>query len=175
MLPNIEKAKNLTSSKSIDCGFVAMRLLATITRDKLASERQILEFRLDCRNILRTLVKRLQEKSPLKYGLVRNLTCLNPQTLKDKPDGSVAKFRNLLTSLVNKNQVAQEDCDDIISQLKQFQSFCIKSNCQVSEHLDKFYFDLVGKDARYQKLRKVVKKLLTLSHGQAAGLKEVSR
>ena len=42
------------------------------------SERQLLEFRMDCRAMLVTGIKKIIEKSPVNYSLVRNVTCLAP-------------------------------------------------------------------------------------------------
>ena len=54
-----------------------------VTTDTTAkvSERDILEFRQECRAFMHELVGRIAAKVPIKYALVRNLTCLDPRKM----------------------------------------------------------------------------------------------
>ena len=67
--------KNHKSLKQIDIGFIADQELKVLIVEKRVSERAAMDFRSDCLKLLVTLVKRLQVKSPLSYGVVRNLSC----------------------------------------------------------------------------------------------------
>ena len=73
------------------------------------------EFRMDCRNLLINTVKQLLEKCPLKYSIIRNLPCLNPQTVRDK-ESSKAKMKRLLQSLIEVNGIDHNTADQVMKE-----------------------------------------------------------
>ena len=140
----------LKSSKYIDVGFRAERILSECLESKTISERPLLEFRMECRETYIKVVSKLKDKSPITYSLVRNLKCLDPQSivqkviskLKDKSPISYSLFRNLkcldpqsivqkkgsiqfgvvLNHLVDAGHLDTRDCDDVKSLFEEFTS-----------------------------------------------------
>lgn len=137
------------------------------------SEKQIMDFRIQARNFLCEVCKKLLNKCPLSYSLVRNISCLNPNYIATNPSGCQTKFKRVLVVLKNANKVG-DDCDIIAEQYYQFVDSVpsigkdkFLNFSKESDRLDIFYSDLL-KDGKYEKLLKVVKLLLVISHGQAS-------
>ena len=61
--------------KSIVIGFVAGEQLKLVERS--VSERDIIEFKKQCKDFILALITKIKAKSPLNYSLVRNLQCLD--------------------------------------------------------------------------------------------------
>lgn len=55
-------------------------------QDSKSAELKVLEFRRDCVQGLSNIVRKAQEKSPLKYATVRQLECLDPSVMFRDPD-----------------------------------------------------------------------------------------
>ena len=58
---------NQKNYNKIDVGFSADLELKSIAGKKLVSEGQLLEFRMECKAMLDTIISRLMKKSPLAY------------------------------------------------------------------------------------------------------------
>lgn len=76
-LTNIDTSKidNLLETKHIVIGCEAAKLIKHLR----CSEKSILEFKLECRNIIITMLKKITERSPLKYKIVKCLSSLDPK------------------------------------------------------------------------------------------------
>lgn len=59
------------------------------------SDLRVLEFKRDCMQGLSRIVKKIQEKSPLKYSTVREMDCLDPTVMSRDPDGCKAKMKGV--------------------------------------------------------------------------------
>ena len=57
----------------IDIGFAAKATVDKALREKKVSQLQVLEFRKECEVMLQTTVPKIQERSPLKYNLAREV------------------------------------------------------------------------------------------------------
>lgn len=70
------------SNKRVDIGFASEKLKGT--GDCKPSERQKMEFRMECKTSLMELLKKMLQKCPVSYSLVRHLSCLNPVMMATK-------------------------------------------------------------------------------------------
>ena len=68
----------------------------------------------DTTKFLVFLVNKLLEKSPIRYGLVRNLEWLNPRALCTNQRKCVQQLTRALQILVDMHHVAAGQCDLII-------------------------------------------------------------
>lgn len=66
------KKENLVCPKNVELGFAVKQ---QIDKKKNISQLQLLEFKSDCRAFLQGMTEKLIERSPLKYSLVRNVSC----------------------------------------------------------------------------------------------------
>jgi hypothetical protein len=75
-LPNKD---NLCSYKEVDIGVGATRALS----QSQVSDEDKLGFKVACEKFLSTTVTKILERSPLKYGIVRSISCLVPGTVSN--------------------------------------------------------------------------------------------
>nr|XP_055033836.1 uncharacterized protein LOC129422133 [Misgurnus anguillicaudatus] len=156
----------------VDIGFSTDRALKQIVGK--VSEKRILEFRSDARRCLLLLLRRLLDKTPIRFSFVRQTSCLNPNAIAQDPDGCERRFKRLLNHLVELKRFPESKCDDAQMQYKTFIKDEVARNISryreydiQSHSLDHFFSEtLQGKDdLKY--LWQVVKMVLILSHGQA--------
>ncbi|KAG1686949.1 Telomere-associated protein RIF1 [Nymphon striatum] len=128
--------KNLqVNYKKIDIGYASEKL-----KNVKPSEREILEFRMECKACLVDLLKKLLEKCPATYSLVRHLSCLNPVNMASDKEVCSAKFKKVLMLLLSSGRISEKDCDPLLQEYGLF-----LDNIPV-----------------------VVKLILVMSHGQAS-------
>ncbi|KAJ8017605.1 hypothetical protein HOLleu_44872 [Holothuria leucospilota] len=145
---SVEDKKNLKELSNVDVGFVAKNLFS--------------------------VCKKLLEKSPIKYPIVRTSSWLNPECVASQPVNSKSTLTTCLQLLVDAGYVHARDCDRV---LREFQALVDNSSREGSptpfaafsretDRLDTFYYKLEGQTS-YSRLWAVVKMMLSLSHGQA--------
>ena len=155
----------------MDIGFLTEKAV----KDSVGvSEKQVLEFRLQCKTFLIELLQKLLTKCPASYSLVRNLSALNPREMASNVDHCISRFKKVVTQLVSVRRIKESDCDAII---QEYTSFLDNIPAFGSEKFSNFNFSTDRLDELfstymnthpYQKLFKVVQLLLVLSHGQAS-------
>ena len=138
------------------------------------SEKQVLEFRLQCKTFLIELLQKLLTKCPASYSLARNLSALNSREMASNVDHCISRFKKVVTQLVSVRRIKESDCDAII---QEYTSFLDNIPAFGSEKFSNFNFSTDRLDELfstymnthpYQKLFKVAQLLLVLSHGQAS-------
>lgn len=168
---DLDKSDNLKLPKAIDIGFSAKLAVQQST----ANAQQKLEFYNQCTTGLKFLCKKLLERSPLKYPIVRNLVCLNPSFMVKNRTSSQEKLSQILLRLIECGWLSAEECDKVKTQYQQLIADLVsgyKEECKnfnvSNESLDTFFHQIIGQDKRKSELWKVIKMTLILSHGQAA-------
>ena len=136
---------------------------------KKVSEARLMDFRMKCKESVVAVVKKLQEKAPVKYSLVRHLRCLDPKRMHDEVDLCVADMKEVLKLLHEVRKIDLDKCDIVLAEYKKmlrnenFEGF----DCD-RDRLDVFLYNIVSKQKEYTTVWSVIKKLLILSHGQAS-------
>lgn len=153
-----------------------------VTRKELVKttiiDRQRLEFRGDCRDFLVAVLKKLLQKSPATYPLVRHLSLLDPGLMAQKENKETleTKLTRVLDIMTKANRVKNEICDSVLSQFRQFldlacsvhRSEMLDFNHEEESHrLDVLLHRLIGAEKKFAELWSVVRQLVILSHGQA--------
>ena len=110
----------------------------------------------------------------MSYSFVRYLSCFNPVNRASKIDICSAKFRKVLSLLVNVFRVAKKDCDTLLQEFDLFlDNIPVFASTQFAnfdsshDRLDSLLYKFMIGDA-FKNLLEVVKLVLVLSHGQAA-------
>ena len=171
---DVVDAKNHKDQSHVDVGFVTKNLLLKLTLRKTISDRALLQFKLECKRFLINVCKKVLEKSPIKYPLVRTAIWLDPTLVASQPTKCKTTLSMCLQLLADAGHVIPNQCDTI---LREFQQLVDNSKTEESlpqfasfnsdtDRLDKFYYDLEGVP-QYTRLWSVIKLMLTLSHGQA--------
>ena len=129
---------------------------------------------MSCKAFLIKMVKKILDKSPLTYPLVRYMNFLDPRIFIAKKETSAEKLTRILRIISEAGRITDSECDKVMKQFHQFHdnsliadSEAFKSFSMESNRVDTFYFDQLANEADLKELWKVVKLLLTLSHGQA--------
>lgn len=101
----------LLPPKKVDVGFVAKGILKRKLADKKTSELQVLTFKTCVRDFLQALVQKVLDKSPIRYGLARNLLWMAPKEFvkKDQRQSNKTQLQNCLQVLVAAKRVAETE------------------------------------------------------------------
>ena len=108
---DVTDSKNHVDYKRVDVGFASEKLKGTAAGKP--SEREVMDFEMKRKACLVAILKKLLEKCPVSYSLVRYLSCFNLVNMASKRDICSAKFRKVLSLLVNVFRVAEKDCDTL--------------------------------------------------------------
>ena len=161
------------SYQKIDIGFRTQRSLQEV---KNKSDRDVLQFRMECKSFMITLLKKLLAKCPLNFPLVQALSCLNPNLMIRDVAACRRNFRKVLDALVNASRVPESECDAIVGQYESFLdriptegSSEFSAFNRKSDRLDSFLLERLRVDNdKYALLTKVLRTVLVISHGQAS-------
>ena len=172
--------KSHAAYSRVDLGFAALEELSKLKKSlSVVSERQIMELKLQCRDFLAKMCSKLLDKCPLKYSLVRNLSCLDPRELATSKDMCLEKMKKVLHALVNANRVrgGASACDDVLLQFDEFIGVTVASNNstfasfdpnETNARVDELLHKFMANNQHYRSVWRVVSDLLLLSHGQAS-------
>lgn len=125
MVVNVQEKSNHKSYKKIEIGFCRENALkdARAKAQKAGcsiSDKELMAFRLECKSFLFAVLMKLILKCPLSYSLVRNMVALDPREMVANPNICRAKFKRILTVLVNSNKLRGENCDSVLQEYSNF-------------------------------------------------------
>ncbi|XP_028296859.1 uncharacterized protein LOC114458643 [Gouania willdenowi] len=154
------------SPQDISIGLGAESVLKSIK----GAELRVLEFKRECMQGLCNIIRKVQDKSPLKYLTVRQLVCLDPSVMYREPERCRNHMKGLVQRFLQDKQLTDTSAGDVI--LQQFDSLLsLESRSEdflsfppMQKRLDVF---LCSAMEPYPELWAFCKKLLILSHGQA--------
>ncbi len=164
--------ESLSPHDKIDVGFVADKNVKEMLHKKIISDKKLLEFRMECRACLQTIVQKLLDKSPIQYVLVRKLSCLDPRKMFNSKELYTNRMRDILHELLSVNRVRGDDCDEILSQFQTFMdeyasSSDFKHFDVNKDRLNVLYYERM-QGQRFAKFWAVYQLLQLLSHGLAS-------
>ncbi|KAL3180413.1 hypothetical protein MRX96_008976 [Rhipicephalus microplus] len=142
------------------------------------SAKDVFAFRMVCKRFLVSTTKKILEKSPLTYHLVRNLSSLDSRQMASKPDDCLAGFRKVLDALIAVGRLGEHERDSVLGEYTELLQEKKHNLRQFDKHtlgLDEFYLELLKSDLSYMHLWKVIRLLLILSHGCATIEKRLQR
>ena len=165
----LKDMNNQLEEDLVDLGAATKDLLA---KTQVSAEKKR-KFKRDCKQIIITIILKLQERSPLKYMIVRNSSSLSPEMIIQKSDEASTRFRSLADRLYATQKIKAEVADKAKAQ---FDDFLKDSKLQHTEEFKNFDFKKDRLDsflATYfagstKELWHVCKLIFTLSHGQSS-------
>ncbi|XP_075744803.1 uncharacterized protein LOC142803566 [Rhipicephalus microplus] len=163
---DVADPNNHVSSEKVDIGHAAEQVLKAAK----VSAKDVFAFRMECKQFFVSTTKKILEKSPLTYHLVRNLSSLDPRQMASKPDDCLAGFRKVLDALIAVGRLGEHERDSVLGEYTELLQEKKHNLQQFDKHtlgLDEFYLELLKGDSSYMHLWKVIRLLLILSHGQA--------
>ena len=177
MVVHVQEKSNHNSYKKIEFGFCTENALkdARAKAQKAGcsiSDKELMAFRLESRSFLIAVVMKLILKCPLSYSLC-TMVALDPREMVPYPNICRAKFKRMLTVLVNSNKLRGENCDSVFQEYSNFLdsvpiigSDIFSSSIEMFIELMIFSTHMTGDNCAA--LFDIVKILLVLSHGQAS-------
>ncbi|KAJ4945774.1 hypothetical protein JOQ06_023452 [Pogonophryne albipinna] len=165
--------KNWVSPMNADIGLGAESVIKALQSKpgSRVGELSVLTFRKECMKGLAAMVKKVQEKSPLKVPVVRHIACLDPTNMSRDPEWCIGKMKSVVQRFLEDKQLAGgvSAADVIVQQFERFLSVEGRGEGFLSfqpfeQRLDVFLHEALS---TYPELRRFCQSLLLLSHGQA--------
>lgn len=92
---------NTKLSKAVDIGVITKRELVSLKQNDQITQQEQRQFQLDSKAFLTRISEKLLEKCPLKFPVVRFLTCLDSQVMAGPISDSVKLFERLVSGLLD--------------------------------------------------------------------------
>ena len=167
---DLKKEDNFKTVRKIDIGTSATSAM----RETNTSELERYSIRKAVKTMIVAIVDKMLERSPIMYTLVRNMAFLNPVNMIKRRDEASQMLANCLSVMDEAGQLNSVDSDTAKFEFKVFMSHLLDSNLHPlfrhfnpdTTRLDSFLFAHLKPEC--PTLWKIVRKLLILSHGQAA-------
>ncbi len=170
---DIKLPANYMDCSNVDLGYVTNRILKELRVKQKVGASTLMDFRRSCRDGLVAMVDKLQQKSPLKYILVKNMGFLDPVKMADENETEQLKgmLRRTLAYLVDQGRINEQDCDEIILQYAHFIDGVVQKKHSAFADFNPLcdralLHSYMSKEKELQKLWKMCRQLLLLSHGQ---------
>lgn len=175
---DVTSGDNIKSPKAIDIGVATKRELNGLLQGGQITQKEELEFRIQCRSFLSCTTEKILEKCPLKYHIVRCIRCFDPRVMAGPISTSVKLFERLLHCLIDAKRVKDMEADNLKRQYQQFVCKMIHGSPQTllkfkdydmikDERIDSLLASLLNGKDEFHQLWQLVKCLLVLAHGQA--------
>ena len=133
------------------------------------------KFKEDCITMLVKIVEKLQERSPLKYMVVRNTACLSPINMVNNKEVAVARFAQLDEKLHRSKLISPQKADSAKDQFEDFTKSIVTINKEefsqfksLTMRFDKFLMSYLNGNKHFGSLRKIYIIVFLLSHSQCA-------
>ena len=161
--------------KGMYVGFGTQQELLSILKKELATHADVNKFRVDAREFLITLLKKMFHKNPISFSIVKYASVLDPKVLVTQPlDACKLMCQRLLYNLVHLKMICSSQADQALSEFSSFYHTSLRerktsfeSFQKERDRLDDFYVKETD-ISNYKNLSSVFKFVLVLSHGQVA-------
>ena len=117
------------------------------------------------------MISKLQGRSPLKYQIVRCMSCIAPTNLINEKDECILK---IVEKLYQRKLLPSKEADDSKLQFEEFIDNVVKCNSDkflsfniCSSSLDAFYGQWLHRNPKFSSLWKVMIFIFTFSYGQS--------
>jgi hypothetical protein len=157
--------------ENIDLGVAATSSLSKA----VCGENARLAFRVDCQTFLVSMTRKIIERSPMRYKIVRLISCLSPKRMFESKEVCEQRMGLLCQDLYERKRISAPTADSAKMQYatllsaasgKWMDKFNLFS--KADDRLDTFYAEIIGQDPSYADLWCVMRLVLILSHGNAS-------
>jgi len=166
---DLTSAESLLCYKDVDIGVGAQKALVV----SKASDREKMDFRMNCVAFLKATALKIIERSPIKYKIVRAISCLSPSTILRSQTISESRMKDLTQYLYDKNRISAVAADRcklqfgvLCTRVKGDLKDIFASYDKCTERLDRFYATVLSRDEEFSELWSTVKLVMILSHGK---------
>ena len=168
VLPKHVGVDSFLSERKVNVGFQASSIIKQFESDKKqqsVSPFQLKHFRQCFVKLVKGVLYKLIQKSPLKYPLSKFLTCIDPVVMQN-PEKAKHLFSSLTESFSDSKLITPDSVDGLRAD---YENFIDTINCSFNRHtdrLDHFYRDSTCL-SQYPALQSLFYIVLTLSHGNS--------
>ena len=114
---------------------------------------------MSCKAFFIKMVKKLLEKSPLTYPLVRNMNFLDPRIFIARKEVSVEKLTRILRIMSEAGRITDDECDKVMKQFSHFHDNSLTADSEAfkgfsveTDRVDTFYFHRLANKADLKEL-----------------------
>ena len=139
----------------------------------LSNEKRRL-FLKNCKEVVVVLIKKIQDRCPLKYTVAHCAASLSPLNMVNDKEKCVSYFDRLVDKLYNLKWITAKDAGEakeyfkFITAVQNEHKDAFITFDENKVHLDLFFCDFMHGNTKFRKCWDVFKLVFTLSHGQAA-------
>ena len=143
-------------------------------RDKSIKSDIKKSFMKECFSMVVDILTGLQERSPLKYSIVRNASAISPVNMVSKKEECVLKFQGLVDALYRKKRLNAKLADSCKQQYDEFLDVQFEHKEKflqfnyLNDCLDYFLCVYLADEKKYENLFYVCKIVMILSRGQSS-------
>lgn len=140
-----------------------------ISKKSTVIAKETCAFKMECKQFLLSVTKKVLEKSSMKFPLVRGLSSLDSQQMCTKPGQCLAGLKNVLNALIVTERLSDYFRDTVLAEYVETLQMEKHKICLFEKSLDRPYifFYLLKFNSSYSELWRVMELLLVLSRGQA--------
>ena len=129
----------------------------------------------DCQAMIATVLQKIQEKCPLKYGIVCYSSSLSPSKIITQKEMCRDNFGKLTEKIYGGNWISSKSADQA---KKEFDALLKSAHSELkdvfltfdqkTDPVDSFYAGIMSESASYKDCWEISKLVFTLLHGQAS-------
>ena len=179
---NLQDSENLLPAKKVEIGLATQqennKLLQLKSKNQKVTEKEVLKFRQQCLDFIRGMILKIAERSPLKFPVVKAISCLDPVIISHREQIANTRMSKLLGILLEDRWIDEytaERCQKQFKEVIALSKTSLKDAFSIwderNDSLDNFYSSILipkhfptrGTDD----LAVLISKVLTLSHGNA--------
>lgn len=167
----VDSDENWCVYKEVDLGVAAKTELAQCK----ISDREKLQFRMECIKFLSAMSAKIVERSPLKYNLVKFASSVTPISVLKGGTVDEQNFSGLVEKLYTSNNINATVADVAkvqYSALTRLAATEMKTSFETftvtTDRLDAFYYNVLDNKPDFAEIWQVMKLIFVLSHGNAA-------
>lgn len=137
----MDKEDNFLVAKRVDIGVSCKNELKQIEKDKAklkVTEREILQFKDECRQFIIAMVKKLNVRSPLKCAAVRAISRLDPYLISFQPNLAKSRFDDYVQLMLKHQWIEQSSAECVTKQLNKLVSKAKEEGNQFAELFQQF-------------------------------------
>ena len=169
---DLNDKENIRKERNFNIGLEAEASIADIVKRDEVDSSSLKGFYSDVKTCIETIVKKLNEKSPLGSIVVRECAVFDPQVIVSKNKQVLeVRLKRLLQHLIYLKRLPSHKFGDIVvTEYIKLKDELETSSADLDsiDRLDVFYFHAMNVRSKYPSLAKLLELMLTLSsHGQA--------
>ena len=173
---DLDKKSNFHEPINITLSFASEKILKALKKDDAIENSDAKQFGLDCRTLLKQMIKKLFERSPLKQAVVWYCRMFDPKVIASySKEATKEALKSLLFQLLDCKLITAKFSDNVMKELEEFinnEVFLHQDKFlsfdKASQRLDVFYFQSSVNITKNTSFASMFKFVCILSHSQAS-------